>query len=149
MSGAGVQTIRADLSFHVACDDPDAAIIDEKAEAFFRQRGFVVLNKAEAARKLQQPVLLPRDTLAIDAQSREATLIQIPFGNRSISMSLRTPPPTRRNEALEADLLSLADSTLGCRVHQVTRGKNGPERRRFHDDLIKTDMRLFRKFGGR
>lgn len=52
-SGLGSQSIRPDLAFHVACDDPDSTNIDKQAEAFLRQRGFVVLDKVEAARKLR------------------------------------------------------------------------------------------------
>lgn len=147
-SGLGSQSIRPDLAFHVACDDPDSTNIDKQAEAFLRQRGFVVLDKVEAARKLGQPALLLRDILAVDAQSREVTLIQIPFDNRLMSMGLRTPPPTRHDVELEEALLSFAESVPGCHAHQVTRNDNGPELRSFHDALIKMDARLLRKFGG-
>jgi hypothetical protein len=147
-SGLGSQSISPDLAFRVVCADPNSTNIDEQAEVFLRQRGFAVINKIEAARKLGQPALLLRDILAVDAQSREVTLIQIPFGNRSISMGLRTLPPTRHDEELEAALLSFAESVAGCHAHQVTRNDNGPELRCFHDELIKMDARLLRKFGG-
>lgn len=98
--------------------------------------------------KLGQPAVLLRDILAVDAQSREVTLIQIPFDNRLMSMGLRTPPPTRQDVELEEALLSFAESVPGCHAHQVTRNDNGPELRSFHDASIKMDARLLRKFGG-
>jgi hypothetical protein len=74
--------------------------------------------------------------------------MQTPFDTTSISIGLRTPPPTTHDVALEEALLSFAGSTLRCRVYGITRSDNGPERHAFHKDLIRSNVRMFKAASG-
>jgi hypothetical protein len=137
-----VRALRQDLSFNVRCVARSASEIELAANRFFVEQGFRVLNVAQSQRARSIDTLLAVDLLALDGKARTVSIASLVTAERDggsegrYTVALRTSPPTRRSEELEAALLGFFSITLGCDVRYVTRGVNGADVAALHDHEV-------------
>jgi hypothetical protein len=118
-----VRILSSDLAFHMVCEGKSRDSIEGPTELFLKQNKFAALNKGKLIR--EQTGFERVEIIGLDADKRIINVSALPQPVDRYAIYLRTPPPTKRADSLEEDLVSFAEKGLGCSIRQVARHENG------------------------
>ncbi|MFM9846158.1 MAG: hypothetical protein ACKVP3_03255 [Hyphomicrobiaceae bacterium] len=145
---AQVSSYSADLAFNLDCVAEETFAREKAIERFLREQGFRVMNvvRMRHERKL---VPMPQELFidGIDDKRRRVRFMAIPSTAGVYSVGFYTRPPTRREEALENEILALVTNTLKCSVREVSRNQNGSDKREAYDRYFEIIEDRFRATG--
>jgi len=133
-----------DLAFHFVCGGVDRSSLERRFEGFLRDSGFRLVNKAQVQHQ-HEIYFFDSDIIGLDDQQRIVHLISVPQTPNRYSVTLETPPPTRRSASLEERILNFVSGGLGCEVRQITRGENRSDAIRYYDEKLRQIDNLFRE----
>jgi hypothetical protein len=143
-----VRSLSADLTFNFDCTSSSPEF-DESLERFLKEIGFKVLNVSRLRRERGMtpgPVNLSMD--AVDQAQRVISIFSIGLVPGSYAFQLYGPPPTRRAENIEEQILTFISDTLGCRIRQVVRKEAGLETRDFYKEFLEHVQTRIREGNG-
>jgi hypothetical protein len=144
-----VRSLSADLVFNFYCEADSSAAFDDALERFLRQRGFEVLNRPRLLRERNMEVDPLRFSMdAVDAADRMIFIMSTGWTPGAYAVQLYSPPPTRRAEGLEEEILAFVSDKLTCRVGRVVRKKGGPETRDYYRKILEETRARIRDFNG-
>jgi hypothetical protein len=146
------RSFSADLAFNFDCEEGAQPRLTKAIEALLKEQGFKIGNVVQSRHERNLPPMGMKLFIdGIDHQKRMISFIAFPsipesaVGERarlppnrppadtSYSVAFYTPPPTQRAEDLETTILAFVSDKLKCRVRQVSRHSNGPEKRAYYD----------------
>jgi hypothetical protein len=143
-AASSVRVLSSDLAFNFVCKAEARATLEDETEGFLRRAGFKVLNLARLRRE-HGITTLPVDIIALDGQKRMIAIILAPLPIDEYSASLRTPPPTHRDRALEQTLLRFVANELKCEVRQLSRSDNGANVADLYEEELRGIENVFRE----
>jgi hypothetical protein len=137
-----MRVLASDLSFHFSCAKTGQNEVGKELKDFLKSQGFDVLDLAQARRDRSIPTLR-FEFIAVDLNRG---IISIRSGStQEYAVTLRTPPPTRRDSVLEEKLLKFVSERIGCRVRQVTEHSNGADAADLYSSEIRGILNEFRE----
>jgi hypothetical protein len=132
-----VRALSADLTFNFDCRSDSSPELDESLERFLKEIGFKVLNVPRLRRErgmTSEP--LNSSMQAVDQGQRMILIFSIGLAPGRYAFQLYSPPPTRRAENMEEQILTFVSDTLGCRIRQVVRKEAGLETRDAYKEFL-------------
>jgi hypothetical protein len=145
-----VRSLSADLTFNFYCKGVSSPELGEALEQFLKEKGFDVLNVSRLQRErgmIPGPLDLKMD--AVDGEQRMISILSSGgFEPGWYALLLFSPPPTRRAEDLEKQILTFVSDKLGCPVHHVVRGENGPEASEYYKRILEKRLMRIREGNG-
>ena len=147
--GEPYRSFSADLTFHFDCVGDASPPSGFSIVHFLRGAGFKAVDIVGVRRERNmRPMMQALYIDAVDSNHRIVNFSASTTKNTSYSVSLYTPPPTSRADALEKAILEFVSSGLRCQTRQVERNKNGPERRAYYDEYFEKVEKRVREANG-
>ena len=136
----------ADLSYQFTCGKAPS---EQDIEGFMTAKGFRVLDKVKAGKKLTPDFSwMKMDVVGIDSARRQMEFKVFADNTETYSVSLYSEPPTQHSKDLEDALLGFTGKTLGCKNGKVSHFDNPANAKDLYDKSFSLTEGWFQQAAG-